>query len=52
LGATLQYSGLNKKTKKIDTNSSDKDNEHITGLDILDNHMVSKKKSFLVFFLL
>jgi hypothetical protein len=39
LGATVQYSGLNKNTKKIE-NSPGEDVEHISGRNILDNHAV------------
>ena len=43
MGATLQYSGLNRKTgAMVEKPPKEKDSvEHITGTDILDNHEVN-----------
>ena len=40
LGATVQYSGYNKQLKKV-VNSPGPGVEHISGLDLLDNHLVN-----------
>ena len=49
MGATLQYSGVNKKTGAIvEKPPKDKDSvEHITGTNILDNHEVNLLSSLL-----
>ena len=49
MGATLQYSGVNKTTGAIvETPPTDKDSvEHITGRNILDNHEVNLLSSLL-----